>query len=92
MEHRAQVILYTLLMMDRYPNIMDTGLLVYLKSGHMLGVPAYVHEKRALMMKRNEMVRHLSYTGTRLLQNMPGELQVCDTWVVFIRITEVDMH
>ena len=72
-EHRAQVILYTLLMMDRYPQTMDTGLLVYLKTGHMLGVPAYLHEKRALVLKRNEMTRFLARSGTRLLQNMPGE-------------------
>ena len=59
-------------MMDRYSNSMDTGLLVYLKEAHMVGVPAYLHEKRALVMKRNEMVRYLSFTGTRLSQNMPG--------------------
>ena len=71
-EHRAQVILYSLMMMERYDSTLDTGLLLYLKTGHMLGVPAYKHEKRALVMKRNELVRYLSHTGTRFVQSMPG--------------------
>ena len=71
-EHRAQVILYSLLMKDRYTNSLDAGLLLYLKEGHMIGVPAYLHEKRALVMKRNEMVRYLCHTGLSLSQNMPG--------------------
>ncbi|EDO44587.1 predicted protein, partial [Nematostella vectensis] len=39
-EHRAQVILYTLLLSDRYRHGIDTGLLYYMKSGHTIGVPA----------------------------------------------------
>ena len=62
------------MMMERYDNTLDTGLLLYLKTGHMLGVPAYMHEKRALVMKRNELIRYLSHTGTRLSQNMPGKM------------------
>ena len=73
-EHRAQVILYSLMMMERYDNTLDTGLLLYLKTGHMLGVPAYMHEKRALVMKRNELIQYLSHTGARLSQNMPGKM------------------
>jgi hypothetical protein len=64
------------MMMERYDSTLDTGLLLYLKTGHMLGVPAYRHEKRALVMKRNELIRYLSHTGTRLLQNMPGKVLV----------------
>lgn len=80
-EHRAQVILYSMFMMDRYPSTMDTSLLLYLKAGHMLGVPAYCHEKRALVMKRNEMTRYLScsYMETAV-QKMPGTLQASETF------------
>ena len=42
MGHRAQVVLYTLLLSERYPgdgNI-DRGVLVYLQTGKTLGVPA----------------------------------------------------
>jgi DNA replication ATP-dependent helicase Dna2 len=66
------VILYSLMMMERYGNTLDTGLLLYLKTGHMLGVPAYKHEKRALVMKRNELVRYLSHAGAKLVHSMPG--------------------
>ena len=73
-EHRAQVILYTLLMSDRCREPVDSGLLFYMKSSHMLGVPAFLHEKRALIMKRNEVARYLALdkaTGTRV---MPGKM------------------
>ena len=73
-EHRAQVILYSLMMMERYKDTLDTGLLLYLKTGHMLGVPAYMHEKRALVMKRNELIRYLAHTGTRVTHTMPGRM------------------
>ena len=73
-EHRAQVILYSLMMMERYKDTLGTGLLLYLKTGNMLGVPAYMHEKRALVMKRNELIRYLAHTGTRVTHTMPGRM------------------
>ena len=61
-------------MSDRCREPVDSGLLFYMKSSHMLGVPAFLHEKRALIMKRNEVARYLALdkaTGTRV---MPGKM------------------
>ena len=81
-EHRAQVILYTLLMSDRYSQAIDAGLLFYLKSSHMLSVPGFLHEKRALVMKRNEVARYLTLNRAGTTGTMPGRsiylcFQVC---------------
>jgi len=46
LEHRAQVILYTLMMSEHYDGEIPGGLLYYLKAGHMVGVPAFDHEIR----------------------------------------------
>lgn len=62
-------------MSDRCREPVDSGLLFYMKSSHMLGVPAFLHEKRALIMKRNEVARYLALekaTGTRV---MPGKMR-----------------
>lgn len=72
-EHRAQVILYTLLMSDRYTQAVDAGLLFYLKSSHMISVPSFLHEKRALIMKRNEVARYLTLNRAGTSGVMPGE-------------------
>ena len=45
-EHRAQVILYALMMEERYKEEVPGGLLHYLRDGHMQGVPAFPQEKR----------------------------------------------
>ena len=73
MEHRAQVILYTLLLCDRYTLPVGAGLLYYMQTGHMIGLPALVHEKRALIMKRNEVARYLAPNRTTAGRSMPGE-------------------
>lgn len=59
-EHRAQVAVYTLLMSDRYKQHIDAGLLCYIKSNHMQGVPRPEQEKRAILIKRNEIARKLT--------------------------------
>ena len=45
-EHRAQVILYTLLMSDRYSQAVDAGLLFYMKSAHMLSDLSFSVQKQ----------------------------------------------
>lgn len=81
-EHRAQVILYTLLMSDRYSQAVDAGLLFYMKSAHMLSVPGFLHEKRALIMKRNEVARYLTLNRAGATGTMPGWYNV--TFVIEI--------
>jgi DNA replication ATP-dependent helicase Dna2 len=76
-DHRAQAILYTLLLSDRHRHPVDSGLLYYMKSGHMVGVPALVHEKRALVMRRNEVARYLSLSRTTGGLKMPGKGSFC---------------
>ena len=49
-EHRAQIILYTLMMKERYNVDVQGGLLHYLKGRHMQGIPAFPREKRGTRM------------------------------------------
>ena len=59
-------------MSDRYSQAVDAGLLFYMKSAHMLGVPGFLHEKRALVMKRNEVARYLTLNRAGATGTMPG--------------------
>jgi DNA replication ATP-dependent helicase Dna2 len=59
MEHRAQTILYTLLMEERYRTPVPSGLLYYTQSDEVVRVPRTVNETRALIQKRNEMARYM---------------------------------
>ena len=74
-EHRAQVILYTLMMSEKYGKPVDAGLLYFMKTGHLQGIPAAQNEKRALIMLRNEIARYLSMENICNKQPMPGNLQ-----------------
>ncbi|XP_065062529.1 DNA replication ATP-dependent helicase/nuclease DNA2-like isoform X2 [Rhopilema esculentum] len=74
-EHRAQVILYTLMMSEKYDKDIDAGLLYYLKTGHLQGVPATVKERRSLIIKRNELARYLSKENQRSALSVPGLLK-----------------
>ncbi|KAF9434804.1 Tripartite DNA replication factor [Entomortierella beljakovae] len=53
--HRAQTMLYTLLLSDRYDINVQLGLLFYLKSGEFIQVPAPHDEMRTILMQRNEI-------------------------------------
>ncbi|XP_032416821.1 DNA replication ATP-dependent helicase/nuclease DNA2 isoform X3 [Xiphophorus hellerii] len=58
-EHRSQVILYTLMSMERYgPEI---GLLLYLKTGNMHPVAAGHMDHRELLKLRNSLVHHINH-------------------------------
>ncbi|KAG0044717.1 Tripartite DNA replication factor [Gryganskiella cystojenkinii] len=54
-DHRAQTMLYTLLMTDRYNVDVQWGLLFYLRSGEFIRVPAPQQEIRVILMQRNEV-------------------------------------
>nr|ODN98785.1 DNA replication ATP-dependent helicase Dna2 [Cryptococcus depauperatus CBS 7855] len=60
MAHRAQTMLYTLLMEDRYGVPVPAGLLYYSQLDTILRVEAKQNEIRALIMVRNELVSWLS--------------------------------
>jgi DNA replication ATP-dependent helicase Dna2 len=55
MAHRAQTMLYTLLMEDRYSVPVPAGLLYYSQLDSILRVEARPNEIRALIMARNEI-------------------------------------
>ncbi|EKM53179.1 uncharacterized protein PHACADRAFT_147492 [Phanerochaete carnosa HHB-10118-sp] len=55
MEHRAQTMLYTLLMSERYGAEVPSGLLYYTQSEEVVRVPTAPNEMRALAMRRNEL-------------------------------------
>ncbi|XP_018422579.1 PREDICTED: DNA replication ATP-dependent helicase/nuclease DNA2 [Nanorana parkeri] len=57
-EHRSQVILYTLLSQERREDP-ESGLLLYLKTGTMYTVPANHLDKRELLKIRNGLSFHL---------------------------------
>lgn len=62
MAHRAQTILYTLLMSDRYGMDIDSGLLYYMRLGEVIRVPAVRNELRGLIQARNRLA---SFVKTR---------------------------
>ncbi|KAI0674044.1 Dna2-domain-containing protein [Trametes maxima] len=59
MEHRAQTMLYTLLMGERYGAEIPSGLLYYTQSEEVVRVPAARNEIRALFVMRNEMAGYM---------------------------------
>ncbi|XP_055209615.1 DNA replication ATP-dependent helicase/nuclease DNA2 isoform X3 [Gorilla gorilla gorilla] len=67
-EHRSQVVLYTLLSQERRADP-EAGLLLYLKTGQMYTVPANHLDKRELLKLRNQMAfslfHRISKSATR---------------------------
>ncbi|TBU22348.1 Dna2-domain-containing protein [Dichomitus squalens] len=59
MEHRAQTMLYTLLMGERYGTEIPSGLLYYTQSEEVVRVPAARNELRALLVSRNDLAGHM---------------------------------
>ncbi|KAM0786874.1 hypothetical protein ACM66B_002299 [Microbotryomycetes sp. NB124-2] len=59
MEHRAQTMLYTLLMSDRYNEEIASGLLYYSQSNSVVRVQAARNELRGLIIARNEFATYL---------------------------------
>lgn len=55
MEHRAQTMLYTLLMSERYNAPVEEGLLYYTQSEEVISVPAAPKEIKALVQVRNNI-------------------------------------
>jgi DNA replication ATP-dependent helicase Dna2 len=58
--HRAQVILYMLMMDGRYGTAVEEGLLLYIKSGQSFGLPLDQNDTRALLIARNELAHYVT--------------------------------
>ncbi|XVF41374.1 hypothetical protein PTKIN_Ptkin01aG0275400 [Pterospermum kingtungense] len=74
MEHRAQVILYTLLMSERYLKHIDSGLLYYLHSDQTQGIVVRRSDLVGLIMRRNELANGILKALTT--QQLPPMLQI----------------
>ncbi|KAI9092990.1 hypothetical protein K1719_027513 [Acacia pycnantha] len=72
-EHRAQVILYTLLMSERYLKTIDSGLLYYLQSDLTEGIVVQRSDLVGLIMRRNELASDILKALTT--QQLPPMLQ-----------------
>jgi DNA replication ATP-dependent helicase Dna2 len=59
LEHRAQTMLYTLLIGERYGMQVEAGLLYYTQSDEVVRVPATRNEIRSLMVARNKMASYM---------------------------------
>ncbi|CAZ80284.1 unnamed protein product [Tuber melanosporum] len=59
MMHRAQTMLYTLLMSDRYDIDVQCGLLYYLENKEMIRVPAIRDELRGMIIGRNRLASYI---------------------------------
>ncbi|XP_021061522.1 DNA replication ATP-dependent helicase/nuclease DNA2 [Mus pahari] len=68
-EHRSQVVLYTLLSQERREDP-EAGWLLYLKTGQMYPVPANHLDKRELLKLRNQLAASLLH---RVSRAAPGE-------------------
>ncbi|KAG1804110.1 Dna2-domain-containing protein [Suillus subaureus] len=64
MEHRAQTMLYTLLIAERYGVDVPSGLLYYTQSEEVVRVPQSRNELRALIGARNEMASYIMRRNT----------------------------
>ena len=65
-EHRAQTMLYTLMMSDRYGVRVSDGLLYYSKSGELHRIGRSRNEVRSLIIGRNELAHYLRHDADRL--------------------------
>lgn len=59
-EHRAQTMLYTLMMSDRYRRHIDCGLLYYSKSAELHIIRTARNEIRGLILARNELASYMA--------------------------------
>ncbi|XP_065859442.1 DNA replication ATP-dependent helicase/nuclease JHS1 [Euphorbia lathyris] len=73
MEHSAQVILYTLLMSERYMRHIDFGILHYLWSDQTQGIMARRSDLVGLIMRRNEVANHI--INASKMQKLPPMLR-----------------
>ncbi|EOA38778.1 hypothetical protein CARUB_v10011024mg [Capsella rubella] len=73
MEHSAQVILYTLLMSERYLKHIDNGLLYYLQSEQTQGISVQRSDLVGLIIRRNELANDILVALTT--QKLPPMLR-----------------
>ncbi|KAK9325735.1 DNA replication factor Dna2-domain-containing protein [Lipomyces orientalis] len=76
--HRAQTVLYTLMLADRYDAEVLNGILYYLDLSQTLNVTAMRNEIRGLIMGRNEIARSINNPEVVLpMSKNPGMCKSC---------------
>ncbi|CAH9097877.1 unnamed protein product [Cuscuta epithymum] len=73
MEHNAQVMIYTLLMSERYSEMISYGLLYYLHTNQTQGMTVQRSDLVGLLMRRNELANDLLRASTT--QQLPPMIQ-----------------
>ncbi|KAI6659322.1 DNA replication ATP-dependent helicase/nuclease DNA2 [Oopsacas minuta] len=79
-EHRAQVMLYTLMMSERLCRDVPIGLLYYSQTGHLQGITPNYQELRDILRRRNELASYLyslSTTSEPRFPPMIKEPRIC---------------
>ncbi|KAJ1938921.1 DNA replication endonuclease-helicase Dna2, partial [Linderina macrospora] len=59
--HRAQLVLYTLLLSDRYDVDVGSGILYYPRPNDLFRIPRLVEELQGLMAARNDMTTYIAH-------------------------------
>ncbi|XP_078437970.1 DNA replication helicase [Wolffia australiana] len=79
MDHRAQVILYSLLMSERYPESdVDSGLIYYLFTDQTLGIKVQRSDLVGIIMRRNELATDILRASTfQILPPMLRSPSIC---------------
>ncbi|KAL0959129.1 hypothetical protein HGRIS_014422 [Hohenbuehelia grisea] len=72
MEHRAQTMLYTILVEERYGVEVPDGLLYYTQNEEVVAVPRGRNEIRGLIMARNEMAGYMARRARHLEAKQPA--------------------
>ncbi|KAJ2610640.1 DNA replication endonuclease-helicase Dna2 [Coemansia sp. RSA 1365] len=73
--HRAQLVMYTLLLAERYGVEVSEGLLYYPRSGEVMQVPRIDDELRGLVSMRNRMMEYLRYVSETTERSLPPMLR-----------------
>ncbi|KAJ2316408.1 DNA replication endonuclease-helicase Dna2 [Coemansia sp. RSA 2704] len=73
--HRAQLLLYTLLLADRYGVDVGAGLLYYPRTRELVRVPRLDAELRALVARRNALARYVAHASGAARRALPPMLR-----------------
>jgi DNA replication ATP-dependent helicase Dna2 len=76
MEHRAQTMLYTLLLSERTATPVPSGLLYYTQTSEVIEVPAARNEVRGLVTTRNQLAGWTSMRGRKWDTERKGRAQM----------------
>eukprot|EP01080_Neovahlkampfia_damariscottae_P003681 gene3681-6495_t len=77
LDHKAQVLLYILLMSERYNQNIDRGILYYFKNSKFFGISRNDLQINSLIQIRNKIVFEMETNFVQSLNSMSHKLSVC---------------